>query len=238
MIHTTDAGESIYYEIEGKGNHTIIFFHGLFGSSEQKILKSIRTALNEEFRTLSFDYMAHGKSSGQITKFSIRQLLKDSKDILTLVCGKEQYSFIGFSLGAYPSILLAKDNKNLRSLFLINPATHMPSLMFNSRTNKNMSKYTDKHNNVPLVTKLKVFLELLRYDLYKDAEQVRSPVFLFHSIDDDIVPFVQSMRLKQHVRTKKQFIFLHGENHPCEEGNLMQKQIIPKYKKFLRSLSV
>ena len=100
-----------------------------------------------------------------------------------------------------------------------------------------MSKYTDGHLEVGIITKARIVLELMLHDLYSDAAKMDFPVFVFHSTDDDVVPYAQSVRLEKHVRSRKRFLFLHGENHPCEIGDTMGNQVIPEYLKFMKGIS-
>jgi uncharacterized protein len=238
MFDVNDKGIKIYHDVEGRGSHTIVFFHGMFGSSEQQILKDIRKILNKRYRTICFDYVGHGRSGGDMKFFSMRQVLADARMILRTGCRGSSYSFVGFSLGAYPSILLARDDPHVKSLFLLNPATHIPSLVFNKASNDNMSRYTDGHQKVGISSKLRMSFELLFFDLYKESEKISCPVFAFHSRDDDIVPCSQTEKLEKHIRQKKKFIYLKGENHPCEPGQIVRNKVIPEYVKFLDSLSL
>jgi uncharacterized protein len=229
----------IYCEIEGNSKSKIAFisFHGLFDSSGNPTIRKVKDALAKAgFLILSFDYVGHGKSQGDVNLFGLDPLLRDFKEIMKL---PELYSkkifFIGYSFGVYPAILVAKKHPPA-GIILYNPASNMLEIAFNRETDKELSKYTSNHKKMNLFAKILLFFEFLRHDIYKVSSKLNCPVFAFHSISDELVPYTQTKKLEANVKSKKLFVFLEGENHTCNKTDLLEKRIIPETLKWIKSV--
>jgi fermentation-respiration switch protein FrsA (DUF1100 family) len=223
--------------IEGnkKEKGLVISYYGLFDSSENPSIIKVKNALVKAgYSVLSFDYIGHGKNKEDINKITMSKVMEDSYLVIDFAKKEHKNIFLlGFSFGAYPAIITAA-NKKVDGLLVFNPLTDFIPVALSKKSTKNLSKYGVKHEEVPLFTRIIFIADIIRYNIYNTAKKITCPVFAFHSLDDEIIPYQQTKKLESCIKSKKYFFYLPGENHPCDKIGLLEKRIIPEMVKWIR----
>jgi pimeloyl-ACP methyl ester carboxylesterase len=111
---------SIAYTDQGKGNHTLIFVHGL-GSNHKAWQKNV-TELSKDYRCISLDLPGYGQSSKGSYPFGMA-FFADQIDAFIKALGIKKATLIGHSMGGQIAITLAlRQPGYLTSLVLAAPA--------------------------------------------------------------------------------------------------------------------
>jgi len=192
----TNDGEKLHaWWLEtGENNKTAIFFHGNAGNISDRVSQvEILKKLN--LNALLIDYRGYGKSSGQIKKEE--DIYLDSLAAWNYVIkekGVQEKDIIiwGRSLGGAAAIDLAQ-NKNVSAV--IAESTFYSVV--------DMAKKQYWFLPVGLIAKYK----FLSNDKIKN---IKAPIMIVHSRDDEIIPFEQGKRLFDNANKQKIFLEIAG----------------------------
>ena len=233
FINTLHGNTIAYNQIIGK-NTGIVFLSG-FNSDMQgkKALYVEKWAKDNNHSFLRFDYSGHGQSSGKIETTCFSDWYKDAEYIINQKT-KDKQILIGSSMGAWVMLMLAKRlPKKIAALIGLAPAPDFPKILI-----------WDKMNSVEkrkLVKNKKVTLRYedgskndFSYKLIKDSlinltlsENIyfNGPVYLYHGMADDAVPYDVSIRIiKSFTGTKDVKLLLEKEaGHRLSETHQLQK---------------
>ncbi|WP_422529336.1 alpha/beta hydrolase [Serratia fonticola] len=118
------------YKISADRWHTkgqleeVILLHGGGSSSKAGFIKLRETLINMGLGSLSFDFLGHGQSEGNLEGFSLKDRVNQAKAIINSVSsGNSKINIMGFSMGAYIATLLTQYYKVSR-LGLFIPAMY------------------------------------------------------------------------------------------------------------------
>ncbi len=186
----------------------VFYLHGNAGSlASWGNIAQVYLDNNYDFFIL--DYRGYGKSQGKIS--SEKQLYNDIQiayDTLIKLYNNKSVVIIGYSIGSGLAAYLASTNE--------------PNLLILKAPYYNMIDLTHQYIKV-----LPGFL--IRYKLRTDKyiEKVRCPVIIFHGIQDEVIYYGSSEKLKKHFKTDDRLITLYGQKHNGINEN-------PVYKKELK----
>lgn len=175
-----------------KPRATVLFFHGNGGNISHRLEKiSMLNFLG--LNVLIFDYRGYGKSSGSPSEKGLyldaaavyEYLLKERKVL------PEQVIAYGESLGAAVAVELAVSHE-IGGMIIEEGFTSV----------KDMAREV-----MPL---LPAALLKSEFDSLKKIRKIKVPILIFHSRDDEIVPFRQGRRLYEDASEPKEFVQLHG----------------------------
>ncbi len=226
----TDSG-NIYYEISGKGDILILYFHGLFDSIDNSSMKKVRSDLSKKFKVLAFDYPGHGKSHGYINSFTLKKTMETAKNLVRKIKYKKLF-VLGYSFGCYPSVLYASRN-DANGVILYNPASDLISLSFNKKSENELGKYTENHKKLGILSRIRLMFEIMPVNIYSVSKKIKSPFLVFHSINDAMVNVKQSYKLEKNIKNGK-FNYIKGEDHVFS-NDILDKEIIKKTIEFIMS---
>lgn len=140
------------------------------------------------------DYRGYGKSGGAIE--SEEQFFDDMRKAYKKLLknyNEDKVIIIGYSVGTGTATMLAAEN-NPKKLILKAPYYSLTEVI---------------DSRVPFMPH---FLQKYKFDTYKYLPKVSAPVYIFHGTADRIIPYENSIRLKN--RNKKaELITLKGEGH-------------------------
>jgi fermentation-respiration switch protein FrsA (DUF1100 family) len=217
-LSTTD-GETLvgWYVGSDKSDKVILFCHGNAGNISHR-LDSIRIFHELGLSVFIFDYRGYGQSTGKPSERGTYLDAEAAWDYLTRERGIDPSRIIlfGRSLGASVAAWLARDR----------PAG---GLIMESA----MTSLTD------IGAKIYPFLPVrlmsrFRYPTIEYIRQVRCPVLVIHSPDDELMPFGHGERLFAAANEPKRFLRISGGHN---EGFLQSSSVYTDgLKKYISSL--
>lgn len=133
---------SCNYILEGEGQDTIVFAHGLLWS--HWMFHNQITFLKSKYRILAFDFRGQGKTISNDGRYDMDSLFDDTVELIETLVGKPVI-FAGLSMGGYVGIALAAKRPDLvKKLILMESTT-------DDETLENVSKYKMLNNMVKTV---------------------------------------------------------------------------------------
>ncbi len=175
----------------------LLFFHGNADNISVRLPKA-KEWVSRGISVLLVDYRGYGKSEGEIKHGS--DLCQDAQAALKWLQEKKSSTpsniiLYGESIGAVPAIELAAKEK-FKAVILEAPFTSL----------KELAKH---HYGIAPDFLLKDFL----LDNESKISQIKSPVFVLHGTEDEIVPFSMGKRLFEKAPEPKQFFEIKGAHH-------------------------
>ena len=185
----------------------VFYLHGNAGTLETwgKIAK-VYTKLGYDIFIL--DYRSFGKSEGKIE--NEEQLNKDISIVYKKLCSKYPENKIiitGYSIGSGLATILASKNQP-KALILQAP--------YYSFTELSSSK-------VPFFPN---FMKKFNLETHDYLPKIKAPVYIFHGMEDELIPFKNSVRLNELLKSDKNLFLLKYQNHvEINENEDFQNQL-------------
>ncbi len=113
----TKKGELLRYKlVEGRKPVTIFFLHGFMSDLTGKKVKTLnKVSSKENVSFLALEYSGHGKSSGFLTDYGIKDWAEQSQELIEKVSKNKNVILIGSSMGAWVGIsLIEKLKKSIK----------------------------------------------------------------------------------------------------------------------------
>lgn len=205
-----DFEEVSIKSFDGKFQHGILFntekpkglifyLHGNAGNLQAwGEISKIYTDLGYDLFIL--DYRGFGKSEGKIEDET--QVVKDVEIVFDSVAKKyDKKIIIGYSIGTGIAAHLASIRKNDR---LILKAPYYNFLNF---TSTKVPFYPD-------------FLKKFHFETDKCLPKIKTPIYLFHGIKDQLIPLDNSKRLKNILKRTDSLFILNNQDHNGINDNL------------------
>jgi len=118
MPFVTLRGDSLYFEVHGGGEETIVFSHGLLMSC--RMFDEQVRRLSDEYRCVVFDHRGQGRSAGTDAPMVDMETLYDDAANLIEALHLGPVHWVGLSMGGFVGLRLASRRPELvRSLTLI-----------------------------------------------------------------------------------------------------------------------
>ena len=196
----------LLFEAE-KSKGLIFYLHGNAGTLETwgKIAK-IYTRLGYDIFIL--DYRSFGKSEGEIE--NEEQLNKDVSvvyKILTKRYPENKIIITGYSIGSGLATILAYEN-HPKALIL-----QSPYFSFTELSSKRVPFFPD-------------FLKKFSLETFEYLPKVKAPIYIFHGMNDPLIPYENSVRLSRLLKSNKHFYPLKDQEHiGMNENNDFQNQL-------------
>lgn len=190
-----------------KSKGLVFYLHGNAGTLETwgKIAKTY-TSLGYDIFIL--DYRSFGKSEGEIE--NEEQLNKDISIVYkTLVKRYPERKIIitGYSIGSGLAAVLASENKP-KALIL-----QSPYYSFTALSSTKAPFFPD-------------FMKKFHFETYNYLHKIKAPIYIFHGIEDELIPYENSIRLSKELKSNGHFYPLKDQGHiGMNENNDFQKQL-------------
>lgn len=180
-----------WYLPHEEGSASLLFCHGNAGNISHRT-ESLRQLHSLGLNVFIFDYRGYGRSEGRPSEKGTYQDALAAYDWLQGRCPDLPIILFGRSLGAAVAIELAAQGKGA-ALIAESGFTSVPAL------------------GQELFPVLPVkWLVRTRYDSLAKIPQVKIPVLVIHSREDEIVPFHHGDALFEAAPGPKQFLEIHG----------------------------
>src|SRR3989344_7434683 len=136
---------------------------------------------------LRFDLHGHGESEGNIDDFDAALCIDDMKSAVDFVYGlkevdKNKIAITGSSLGGLATTLAAAWSDKVSIAIPVCPVSDFKPFRVSDIKYKNLITLLGQEN------------------VYKEAEKIKTPVFVIHGDSDDCVPISQSIELIKHLK--------------------------------------
>lgn len=157
------------------------------------------------------DYRGYGKSNGKIT--SETQFYSDLKKVYIHMKGyypENKIIITGYSIGTGPAAMLASVN-NPRALVLQAPYYSLRETI---------------NNTAPLMPD---FLQKYDFETHEFLHKVKAPVCIFHGTADNLLPYSNSLKLKEEFKKNDTLITLPGQGHNGINDNELFKTAFKKF---------
>lgn len=172
---------------------TLLFLHGNAGNISHR-MDSIRLFHDMGLNVFIFDYRGYGQSSGNISELGMYQDAEAAWRYLQQTRGVDEYGIIVFgrSLGGSVAAWLASRYQ---------PAALIVESSFSSVDSMAQRLY-------PFLPVR--WLSRFRFDTKSYIQEVRSPVLVVHSREDEIIPFAEGLEIFETASEPRQFLEIHG----------------------------
>jgi uncharacterized protein len=194
---------------EGKG--TIICLHG-YPANKSDIL-TVVSFLYPDFSLLLFDFRAHGESGGKITHFGLKEYL-DVESAIGFIKSRagdrdEKIGVWGYSLGGAVGILAAARYDEIDAIVTDSAFANFPEMVTHYYKNMGPFRYV-----FSVLSRL-LGRYVLRSDFVKNSpeysiDRIKSPIFIIHSREDDLVPYEHAERLFRKAPEPKELMPVGG----------------------------
>ncbi len=203
FINRSDNNIIAYNQLTGK-NIGIVFLSG-FNSDMQgkKALYIEKWAKDNNHGYLRFDYSGHGQSSGTIDTTCFSDWYQDAEYIINEKT-KDKQILIGSSMGAWIMLMLAKRIPHkISALIGLAPAPDFPKLLIWNKMTRDEKRELIKNRKTSVKyedgSKIDFSYTLIKDSLknltLSDSIYFNGPIYLYHGMADDAVPFDLSLKI-------------------------------------------
>lgn len=194
MGHLQRDSVNLYYEEEGKGNHTFVFIHGTGGDNTH--LQPVIHHIAKNAKAVAFDLRGHGKSDKPSQGYTIERFADD----IQWACNKLGISrpiLVGFSMGGNIALELATKEPNFASAVIILDS----AFLYSENVLKIMQQYRSElfHNEFHEAIEKIIDSSCLPTDQHKKyvaKSFLTTPQFVWQSAFDSMLKWDQSVANK------------------------------------------
>ena len=178
-IHTADNVKLHGWFVPFKqASQVILFFHGNTGNISDGI-ETIRIAQELGYNIMLFDYRGYGRSQGHISEAGTYQDAAAAWQHLRqhYHYAEEDIVILGRSLGAAIATQLASQHKP-KALIIESTFTSFPDIA------------SQRYSLFPVR-----LIARFNYNTLENIRQIKSPLLIAHSHDDEVIPYVHGKQL-------------------------------------------
>ncbi len=203
----------LYLPSKGKKG-LVLYLHGNRGNN-RRCLNQAYQFQHRDYDLFMPDYRGYGKSDDQIV--SEEQILGDIQKVFDYVKSNfhpQKILVVGYSMGSGMASFLAQNN-NIDGLVLVSPFTSLTDVK--------------DRKGVPVPD------FVMKYDLNTKSRwpDINCPSYLFHSPDDQVVPYGCSIEMVESFPDKIDFMTLSNNSH---RGTIFDQRLYRKVQSILDAL--
>ncbi|MGE4443415.1 MAG: alpha/beta hydrolase [Candidatus Altimarinota bacterium] len=191
--------------MNNKSDQTIVFAHGL-GANKGNFLEYAKIFYNLGYNVFIFDFRGHGNSGGHTISFGYNEkndILGASEYLKKYYPTKTKKLFgVGYSMGA-ASIIFAQSDYKIFDKIIIDSSYAYSSNMIDS-----LYKYLPNYYRIYLknisdvITQYNIGVAISNINPADKIESIDVPILLFHGKKDSIIPYNESILLKEKIILK------------------------------------
>jgi pimeloyl-ACP methyl ester carboxylesterase len=243
LDHYLPGKEKIYYRKNDfkKNRKTIIFVHGLYGSSSAWL--PYEKIFEKKYNVLSIDLRGHGKSF-RPKKTKDYAIEKFSEDLYKII-KKEKITrsiLVGHSFGNLISLNFVKEHEDMvKALILISPdaapakrkiiisflylfyiinffplikktGTHVDYKKYHDTGDWNIKRMIADIKNTGLRSFLFSTIKAYNFDIEEYLPKIKIPVLIIHGGKDTVFPIKASIRINRAIKHSKLKIFTDSDH--------------------------
>ena len=211
----------------------IIFLPGFMSDIEGKKPQSfIKFSIKNKLGFLAIEYYGHGKSSGKFTSGNISKWTNDARYAIKKIVKKNNFIFIGSSMGAWISLNLFKDfRKQIKGLIGIGAAPEFVNRLmwkkFNKKTKEEILKKgicNVQHGGYEYPITLQFIKDGLKNKILSRKNSMNINVSMFHGEKDEVVPISFSKKvLSLFPKAQKKLVILKNGDHSLSNQISLRK---------------
>ena len=213
----------------------IIFLPGFMSDIEGKKPQAFKKyAIKKKLGFLAVEYYGHGKSSGKFTNGNISKWTNDARIAIKKIVKKNNFIFIGSSMGAWISLNLFKDfKKQIKGLIGIGPAPEFVNRIMWKKFNKKIKQEilkkgicSVKHGGYEYPITLQFIKDGLKNKILSRKNLMSTNVIMIHGEKDKVVPISFSRKvLSLFPNAKKKLVIIKKGDHSLSNQISLKKII-------------
>ena len=211
----------------------IIFLPGFMSDIEGKKPQAFKKyAIKKKLGFLAVEYYGHGKSSGKFTDGNISKWTNDARIAIKKIVKKNNFIFIGSSMGAWISLNLFKDfRKQIKGLIGIGAAPEFVNRIMWKKFNKKIKQEILKkgvcnirHGGYEYPITLQFIKDGLKNKILSRKNSMSINVTMFHGKKDEVVPISFSKKvLSLFPRAQKKLVIVKNGDHSLSNQISLRK---------------
>ena len=211
----------------------IIFLPGFMSDIEGKKPQAFKKyAIKNKLGFLAVEYRGHGKSSGKFTEGNISKWTNDAKLSIKKIVKKNNFIFIGSSMGAWISLNLFKYfRKQIKGLVGIGAAPEFVSKIMWKKFNKKIKQEilkkgicNVKHGEYEYPITLQFIKDGFKNKILSRKNLMNINVTMFHGERDEVVPISFSRKvLLLFPNAKKRLMIIKNGDHSLSSQISLKK---------------
>ena len=213
----------------------IIFLPGFMSDIEGKKPQSLKKyAVKNKLGFLAIEYFGHGKSSGKFTKGNISKWTNDARIAIKKIVKKNNFIFIGSSMGAWISLNLLRDfKKQIKGLIGIGAAPEFVNRLmwkkFNKKTKQEILKKgicNVKHGGYEYPITLQFIRDGLKNKILSRKNSMSTNIVMIHGGEDEVVPISFSRKvISLFPNAQKKLMIIQNGDHSLSNQVYLKKII-------------
>ena len=211
----------------------IIFLPGFMSDIEGKKPQAFQKyAIKKKLGFLAVEYHGHGKSSGKFTEGNISKWTSDAKIAIKKIVKKNNFIFIGSSMGAWISLNLFKYfRKQIKGLIGIGAAPEFVNRIMWKKFNKKIKQEilkkgicNVKHGGYEYPITLQFIKDGLKNKILSRKNPMISNIIMFHGGKDEVVPISFSKKvLSLFPNAQKKLVIIKNGDHSLSNQISLKK---------------
>jgi len=223
----------------------IIFLPGFMSDIEGKKPQLFKKyAVQNKLGFLAVEYYGHGKSSGKFTEGNISKWTYDARVAIKKIVKKNNFIFIGSSMGAWISLNLFKDfKKQIKGLVGIGAAPEFVNRLmwkkFNKKTKQEILKKgicNVKYGGYEYPITLQFIKDGLKNKILSRKNSMITNITMIHGEKDEVVPISFSRKVLSLFPNaqKKLMIIKNGDHSLSNQASL--KKVIKELNRVIKNI--
>ena len=223
----------------------IIFLPGFMSDIEGKKPQSFKKyAVKNKLGFLAIEYYGHGKSSGKFTKGNISKWTSDARIAIKKLVKKNNFIFIGSSMGAWISLNLFKDfRKQIKGLIGIGAAPEFINRLMWKKFNKKIKQEilkkgvcNVKHGGYEYPLTLQFIKDGLKNKILSRKNSMVTNIVMIHGEKDEVIPISFSRKvLSLFPNAQKKLMIIKNGDHSLS-NKIFLKKIIKELNKVVEDV--
>ena len=183
---------------------------------------------------LAIEYFGHGKSSGKFTKGNISKWTSDARIAIKKIVKKNNFIFIGSSMGAWISLNLFKDfRKQIKGLIGIGAAPEFVNRLMWKKFNKEIKQKilkkgicNVKHGGYEYPITLQFIRDGLKNKILSRKNSMSTNIVMIHGGEDEVVPISFSRKvISLFPNAQKKLMIIQNGDHSLSNQVYLKKII-------------
>jgi len=218
----------------------IILCHGLKASMDQPQIKETAKALIKAgYAVVSFDATNNvGKSQGNFINFTTGGYIQDAKRVVTYALQttkQKEYIFVGFSIGAMASYIIASKDRRTKKLVIQAPVYNLKKILTRPYYNfplwlkQGWIMLHSNYLNKDFKLGIKIYQEGIKYKVNQYLKKIKCPVLVIYGSKEDSESKKDFRKLFKVLQSEKRKIVLPDTLHTLKtkrQINVFTDQII------------